>query len=117
MIWNDEDAARDPENYWTSEASKQELYDFALETCKGIDSRLTEIMRLTDVEGMVKPSLVIRDLVLKDSGGMPNSRIPLLGDAAHPMAPCEFENTLSVQPSATENANVYQSEAKVAPTP
>ena len=72
------------------------------EKCKGLDSRLTEIMRLTGVEGIVKPSLVIRDLVLKDSGGMPNSRITLLGDAAHPMAPCEFENALFVQPSATE---------------
>jgi 2-polyprenyl-6-methoxyphenol hydroxylase-like FAD-dependent oxidoreductase len=90
VIWNDEDAARDPENYWTTKASKQQLYDFAVEKSKGLESRLTEIIRLTDAEDVVKPPLVIRDLVLKDLGGMPNSRITLLGDAAHPMTPCEF---------------------------
>jgi 2-polyprenyl-6-methoxyphenol hydroxylase-like FAD-dependent oxidoreductase len=117
VIWNDEDAARDPENYWTIKASKQQLYDFAVEKSKGLDSRLTEIIRVTDVEDMVKPPLVIRDLVLKDLGGMPNSRITLLGDAAHPMTPCESENPLAYATLCEGGANEYQSEVKAAPTP
>jgi hypothetical protein len=85
-----------------TKASKRQCYDFAVERSKGLDSRLTEIIRLTDVEEMVKPPPVIRDLVLKDFGGMPSSRITLLGDAAHPMTPCEFQNTLAVQHSVTQ---------------
>lgn len=95
MIWNDEDAARHPESYWTYKASKQELHDFALGKSKELDPKLTKIIRLTKVDDIVKTPLVIKGLVLNKSGGMRNSRITLLGDAAHPMTPCKSERKIS----------------------
>jgi hypothetical protein len=83
LIWDDPNAASD--SYWTSSASRVELYDFALKKTASMDPQLTEIMRITTTDGIITPPLVLRDMVLKS---LPNTRITLLGDAAHPMTPC-----------------------------
>lgn len=86
VTWPDENIAQDPAMYWTARASKNELLGFALNMVKPLDDQLTEIIRTTKVEGMQSPPLAIRDLCLEE---LPNSRVTLLGDAGHPMAPCE----------------------------
>jgi hypothetical protein len=87
VIWPDEEIVRDPANYWTASASKEELLAYALKTIEPLDGRLTEIIRYSHVDDIIRPPLAIRDLLLEE---MPVSRVTLLGDAAHPMAPCEF---------------------------
>ncbi|MCJ1353666.1 MAG: hypothetical protein MMC33_003653 [Icmadophila ericetorum] len=80
--WVDEKAAQEP--YWTASASKQELYDYAMKHIDAFDPKFVEVVRLTPVDGVRTPPLVLRDLVLKE---MPNRRVTLVGDAAHPMTP------------------------------
>ena len=87
LTWADEHIAQDPAMHWTARASKNELLDYALNMVKPLDDRLTEIIRTTQVEGMQSPPLAIRDLCLEE---MPNTRVTLLGDAGHPMAPCKY---------------------------
>lgn len=55
-----------------------------MEHADSLDPRFTEIIRLTPVDGMLTPPIVLRDLVLKE---LPNRRVTLVGDAAHPMTP------------------------------
>lgn len=72
--------------FWTATASKQEMYDFAIQKTASLDPRFSEIVRLTNVEGIRAPPIVFRDLLLEE---LPGARVTLLGDAAHPMAPCK----------------------------
>jgi 2-polyprenyl-6-methoxyphenol hydroxylase-like FAD-dependent oxidoreductase len=83
-MWPDEKIASDPSTYWTATASKQEMHDYAMQKISCLDPRLIELMRVSSPEDVFKPPLQIRDLVLE---AIPTSRITLLGDAAHPMAP------------------------------
>ena len=74
------------EPYWTASASKREMLDYALEKTKALHPRFGEIVRLTSEEGILARPIVFRDLEI-DS--IPNGCITLIGDAAHPMAPCK----------------------------
>ena len=73
--------------YWTAQASKEELYDFVLEKTKPLHPRFTEVIHSTKSSEIGKPPIVFRDLSLED---IPDGNITLLGDAAHPMAPCKL---------------------------
>lgn len=84
VTWPDKYIAQDSAMYWTAWASKKELLEYALNLVKPLDDRLTEIIRTTKEEGIQSPPLAIRDLCLEE---LPNSRVTLLGDAGHPMAP------------------------------
>ena len=84
ISWYDPEAQHEP--YWTAAASKQELYAKALEVSKSFEPRFVEIIQLTNVDNILTPPLVLRDMILEH---MPNGRITLLGDAAHPMTPCK----------------------------
>lgn len=84
VSWPDEAIAQDPTTYWTATASKQQMHDYALDKIQSLDLRLTELIRTSSATDMIQPPLQIRDLVVE---ALPNSRITLLGDAAHPMAP------------------------------
>ena len=76
------------EPFWTAAATKQEMYDFALAKTKALDPTFSRVVRLTDPSDIKAPPIVFRDLLLDDDA-IPNGRITLLGDAAHPMAPCK----------------------------
>jgi 2-polyprenyl-6-methoxyphenol hydroxylase-like FAD-dependent oxidoreductase len=86
--WDDPAAAHEP--YWTQSASRQQLYDRGLELSQqfDLDPKLTEIVRLTKPEDMMAPPIIMRDMVLTD---LPNRRVTLVGDAAHPMTPFRGE--------------------------
>lgn len=75
------------EPFWTARASKKEMLDFALKKTEGISPRFREIVQLTPESGIRSPPIVFRDLLI-DS--IPEGRITLIGDAAHPMAPCKL---------------------------
>ncbi|KAL9120923.1 MAG: hypothetical protein Q9187_002520 [Circinaria calcarea] len=81
LSWKDP-KAMDPVRYWTSIASQKEMLDFAVEKVKGMDRRLSELVRMTKPEGILLPPIQVRDLVPTK---MPLGRVTLLGDAVHPM--------------------------------
>lgn len=83
----DPQAAHEP--FWTATASQQEMYNFAKEKIKALDPAYSRIVRLTDSSDIRAPPIVFRDLLLGDVA-IPLGRVTLLGDAAHPMAPCKF---------------------------
>jgi 2-polyprenyl-6-methoxyphenol hydroxylase-like FAD-dependent oxidoreductase len=94
---------------WPVNASKQEQYDFVMSCASNLDPKFKEILLLSKPEDIHSPALVLRDMVVEE---MPSGRITLLGDAIHPMTPCEY-------PCATQNAkaqlaNVLQILAKAA---
>ena len=82
----DPKAAREP--FWTASATKQEMYDFALTKTEALNPTFSKIVRLTDSSNIKAPPIVFRDLLLNDEA-IPRGRITLIGDAAHPMAPCK----------------------------
>ena len=86
VVWRDPVAAGEP--YWTVNASKQKMYDAALEKMKSLDPKFTEIIRLTKVEDIMAPPIVLRDMALES---IPEGRATLVGDAAHPMTPYRGE--------------------------
>lgn len=80
----DPEATNEP--YWTAAASKKEMSTFAVEKTKALHSRFAEIVRLTPEDGISERPIVFRDLLVD---GLPDERVTLIGDAAHPMAPCK----------------------------
>ena len=80
----DAEAVHEP--YWTANSGKREMHDFALEKTHSLNPQYSEIVRLTSENDIRAPPIVFRDLLLN---GVPEGRITLLGDAAHPMAPCK----------------------------
>ena len=76
----------DVEAHWTKQASKQEMHDYALKSVTEFQPSLTEIVRLTPVDGMMQPPIAMHDLLPIEP---PLGRVTLLGDAAHPMTPCK----------------------------
>jgi 2-polyprenyl-6-methoxyphenol hydroxylase-like FAD-dependent oxidoreductase len=59
------------------------MYDFAMKKVKDLDPQLSEIVRLTKLDGVQTHSAVMRDALLQE---IPKGRVMLIGDAAHPMA-------------------------------
>lgn len=76
-------------DHWTKHASREERLQRALEGATKFNDKFTEIMRATPVEGIRTDSFSFRDALIEQEE-LPVSRVTLLGDAAHPMAPCEL---------------------------
>ena len=72
------------ESFWTTDASQEELHRFITDNLDGIHPTFTEIIRATPVEGMLHPPIRMRDMTPPE---LPRGRVPLLGDAVHPMTP------------------------------
>lgn len=81
----DPEAANEP--YWTAGASQNEMSSFAVKKTSALHSRFSEIVHLTPEEGIKESPIVLRDLLIDR---IPEGRITLIGDASHPMAPCEL---------------------------
>ena len=69
---------------WTQHATQSEQHAEALRRVNDIDPKYTELLRLTPESGISTSPLVIRDILLED---LPVSRLTLVGDAMHSMAP------------------------------
>lgn len=79
----------DSSDHWTKHASRAERLERALKGAEELDDKFTEIIKKTPVEGIRTDSFSFRDAeVNKDA--LSSGRVTLLGDAAHPMAPCKF---------------------------
>lgn len=89
-VWLDDTVIKNGErNHWTMHASKEESYEFALRGSEEFEPRFREIIQLTKPEGMMTPPVIIRDM---EPVPLPNRRITLIGDAAHPMTPCKLND-------------------------
>lgn len=89
----DTSAAHGP--IWTTAATQAQMYDFARQKCQSLHPRFREIIELSGVDGILPRPVVYRNLLLQD---MPASKghVTLIGDAAHPMAPCTLLQTASI---------------------
>lgn len=85
LSWLDP-AAAEP-GFWTQQASREELLEYATKKTAELNPMFLEPIRLTKAEGMVCPPIRIRDWVPRD---IPHGKITLLGDAIHPMTFCEY---------------------------
>lgn len=70
---------------WLGKASKEELYDKAVELTKGWPAMLRDIIEHTGPAGMFTPPINFFEFVPPDT--LPGKRVTLLGDAAHAMIP------------------------------
>ena len=90
LNWKDEDASMEP--FWTVSATKTQMLDYALKRTQSLDANFRKIILATSVDEIIAPPIVFRDMVLTD---LPDGRITLVGDAAHPMVPCKLQLTSS----------------------
>lgn len=70
---------------WLGRASKEELYDKAVELTEGWPTELRNIIEHTGPAGMFAPPINFFEFVPPDT--LPGKRVTLLGDAAHAMIP------------------------------
>ncbi|KAH6701311.1 hypothetical protein BKA64DRAFT_648399 [Cadophora sp. MPI-SDFR-AT-0126] len=81
-FWSQDPAA---ESAWLDKASKESLYDKAIELTAGWTPMLTEVIRHTGSDGMFAPPIKFYEFVSPPT--LPGKRVTLLGDAAHAMTP------------------------------
>ncbi|KAL8375183.1 hypothetical protein RB599_001767 [Gaeumannomyces hyphopodioides] len=74
--------------HWHATSSRTDLLDRAVAESRLMDPALSEVVRLTPADGIVKPPLILRALHLPS---LPVGRMTLLGDAAHTMPPFRGE--------------------------
>lgn len=84
----DEDT--DKPDHWTKHASQAERLERVSQCAKAFDDRFTEILKLTPAEGVRTDAFSFRDAEIDEQELVSSSRVTLLGDAAHPMAPCKL---------------------------
>ncbi|KAI0179664.1 putative monooxygenase [Hypoxylon sp. FL1284] len=73
---------------WNLSTPQVEKLKHAIKTTSMLESKFTEIIKLTPASGIHPHSTIIRDALIED---LPVSRITLLGDAIHPMTPFRGE--------------------------
>ncbi|KAK6223924.1 hypothetical protein LQW54_000068 [Pestalotiopsis sp. IQ-011] len=81
------DGHTDNPDHWTKHATRAERLAKALEYGKQLDDRFTEIIKLTPEEGIRTDAFSFRDAEIPEHE-VKRGRVTMLGDAAHPMAPC-----------------------------
>ncbi|KAI0816584.1 FAD/NAD(P)-binding domain-containing protein [Xylaria sp. FL0064] len=88
ICWDDEDA--DKPDHWIQHATKPAKLDHILKMTESLKPGLREIFLLTSAEKIVSGMPVFRDAIIPS---LPNTgRVTVLGDAVHPMTPCEFRS-------------------------
>ncbi|KAL7621329.1 hypothetical protein AAE478_008650 [Parahypoxylon ruwenzoriense] len=78
LFWRDEDATK--KDFWTYSASREKLYEAALEKTNHLPPKLRSIVEKTGPQGMKQPPIHFWTLIMES---LPKGRITLLGDAAH----------------------------------
>ncbi|KAI1104555.1 putative monooxygenase [Jackrogersella minutella] len=82
LFWRDEEATK--RDFWPYSASREKLYETALEKTKHLPAKLRSIVEKTGPQGMKQPPIHFWTLCM-DPSQLPHGRVTLLGDAAHCM--------------------------------
>ncbi|KAI0379437.1 putative monooxygenase [Hypomontagnella monticulosa] len=83
-----EDHDLDNKDHWIHSMSQSDMLEYAIKQTGGMEPKFTEVIAATPASGMRAGAFILRDAELSD---LPVSRITLLGDAVHPMAPFRGE--------------------------
>ena len=77
----------DPEYFaeWVQKASKEALYDFVVDSTKHLDPIATDVMKFEGPAAIIHPQPRFMEFV--PPLHLPDSRVTVLGDAAHAMIP------------------------------
>ena len=86
--WPDPEAGSP--DFWALKVPPAERLTFVLKKMEGVDEHFTCLVKATKVEDMAAP-LAIKNLIPSE---ISRGRVTLLGDASHPMTPCEFSNSV-----------------------
>lgn len=87
LFWREEEASK--RDFWTYSATREKLYETALEKTKHLPAKLRSIVEKTGPQGMKCPPIHFWTLCMKPEQ-LAHGRVTLLGDAAHCMPSCKW---------------------------
>lgn len=98
LLWVDQDAPKHAgEKRWTELATQEQLAAFAREKTQGYPDKLRALVDKIPTEGYNTPGFQLQSVDLEPSQ-LPAGRVLLIGDAAHSMAPCKYNDSCSSYP-------------------
>lgn len=86
-FYYDDDGIGDA-GHWLQLTLPAQQFDLVWERSQVLDAKFREVLQLTGPGGLSRKPMIFWDAVIDR---LPVSRVTMLGDAAHPMAPCESE--------------------------
>ncbi|KAH8881892.1 putative monooxygenase [Thozetella sp. PMI_491] len=86
LMAHDKEAAEP--GHWTETASKEELFAAAMKMTERLPDKYNAIIKKTTIQGMRERPIKFHSLIIDQ---LPESRVTLLGDAAHCMTPFRGE--------------------------
>lgn len=89
VAWDDDVGKPD---HWLKHASAAAKHDYVMKNTQWLEPTFREIFQQTPVNGILPGQAIYRDAEISS---LPTGRIVLVGDAAHPMAPCESSSSNS----------------------
>jgi hypothetical protein len=93
LMWRDSGIVAG--GHWSETASKEKLYEAAIERTKTVPPKYKEVIEKTTAKGMRAPPTKFHSLIMTS---LPEGRVTLLGDAAHSMTPCEYLSYVITSP-------------------
>jgi hypothetical protein len=108
MYWKDPAVADDPEQHWISTASPEEQLKIAQERVKKFFAPVFQKLVLkSSVDSVARHRFLLREVEV-EARDLPAGRVTLLGDAAHCMLPCRYQDPMPLY----SLADVYLSQCE-----
>lgn len=86
LMWADEESPNP--DHWLRTASQSRKLEYVLDKIAALESKFTNTVRMTPVSSIKITPWDHRDAEITE---IPVSKVTIIGDAAHPMAPCKCE--------------------------
>ncbi|KAH7032558.1 uncharacterized protein B0I36DRAFT_406954 [Microdochium trichocladiopsis] len=85
------DATVESPDHWLQSATQEQKREHVMKLIANMPLRFRELFEATPASGIKKEAHIWRDLELDTQGGLPASRVVLVGDSAHAMTPFRGE--------------------------